>query len=227
MSRQLGDRSVFDRTHGPAVGASGDGLEGAYSAILNSTPSAGTVKVIVPNLWGLTTVRSANCSLAFAGSPGDRVLLVFDEEKQPWVISPSRVDATTVLSGKTPVTSDRATWTALPYSANWGNYGGAFQVGEYCIDQLGFVHIRGLIEKSTTYSAGETIATLPAGYRPAASEIFTCMAQDGTMGTMLVRIDVLSSGLIQLQSGSSVPAYSSPGTMGWLSLEDRTFMQGN
>jgi hypothetical protein len=86
MSRQLGDRSVFDRTHGPAVGASGDGLEGAYSAILNSAPSAGTVKVIVPNLWGLTTARVAVCSLAFTGSPGDRVLVVFDEEKQPWVV---------------------------------------------------------------------------------------------------------------------------------------------
>jgi microcystin-dependent protein len=92
MSRQLGDRSVFDRTHGPAVGASGDGLEGAYSAILRSAPSGGTVQVIVPNLWGLTTARSANCSLAFAGSPGDRVLLVFDEEKQPWVVSPTAVD---------------------------------------------------------------------------------------------------------------------------------------
>jgi hypothetical protein len=91
MSRQLGDRSVFDRTHGPAVGASGDGLEGAYSAILNSAPSGGTVRVIVPNLWGLTTARAANCSLAFAGSPGDRVLLVFDEEKVPWVVSPTGV----------------------------------------------------------------------------------------------------------------------------------------
>jgi hypothetical protein len=86
MSRQLGDRSVFDRTHGPAVGASGDGLEGAYSAILNSAPSGGAVKVIVPNLWGLTTVRTAVCSLAFTGSPGNRVLVVFDEEKQPWVV---------------------------------------------------------------------------------------------------------------------------------------------
>jgi hypothetical protein len=97
MSRQLGDRSVFDRTHGPAVGASGDGLEGAYSAILHSAPSAGTVQVIVPNLWGLTTARSANCSLAFAGSPGDRVLLVFDEEKVPWVVSPTALTLPTSL----------------------------------------------------------------------------------------------------------------------------------
>jgi hypothetical protein len=42
--------------------------------------------VIVPNLWGLTTVRTAVCSLVFTGSPGDRVLVVFDEEKQPWVV---------------------------------------------------------------------------------------------------------------------------------------------
>jgi hypothetical protein len=87
MSRQIGDRSVFDRTHGPAVGASGDGLEGAYSAILNSAPSAGTVKVIVPNLWGLTTSRTAVCSSTFTGSKGDRILVMFDEEKQPWVIA--------------------------------------------------------------------------------------------------------------------------------------------
>jgi hypothetical protein len=213
MSRQLGDRSVFDRTHGPAVGASGDGLEGAYSAILNSAPSAGTVKVIVPNLWGLTTARSANCSPMFAGSPGDRVLLVFDEEKVPWVVSPSALA--------------RPTWTALPFASSWGNYGGPYQVGQYSMDNLGFVHLRGLIGKSTAYTSGETIFTLPVGYRPGGEEVFECMADDSAMGTMITRIDVQTNGAAVLYNNNSVPYYSSPGLMSWLTLRNVSFMQGN
>lgn len=87
MNRRVDDRSIYDRRHGPAATAAGDGLEGAYSAQLASAPSDGTVKVIVPNLWGLTTARTAVCSSSFTGSPGDQVLVLFDETKLPWVIA--------------------------------------------------------------------------------------------------------------------------------------------
>jgi hypothetical protein len=158
MSRQIGDRSVFDRTHGPAVGASGDGLEGAYSAILNSAPSAGTVKVIVPNLWGLTTVRTAVCSAAFAGSPGDRVLVMFDEEKQPWVISPTGVSASKINGTPVPLTG--SAWIVPTLLNSWVATSSA--VG-YMKDPLGLVHLRGRV---TAGASGTVLFNLPAGFRP-------------------------------------------------------------
>jgi hypothetical protein len=170
MSRQLGDRSVFDRTHGPAVGASGDGLEGAYSAILNSTPSAGTVKVIVPNLWGLTTARVAVCSLAFTGSPGDRVLVVFDEEKQPWVVE--NLSTTPPVS----IVVTGADWHTPTMLNSWAAGG---VVPGYLKDPMGFVHIRGLVFNGTN---GLAAFTLPAGYRPAGQAFFSGVQGGGTWG---------------------------------------------
>jgi hypothetical protein len=86
MNRLLDGRDHLDRRHGAAAMAAGDGLEGSYSATLHAAPSAGTVKVIIPAL-GLTLHRTAVCSSTFTGSPGDRVLVTFDEQKQPWVVA--------------------------------------------------------------------------------------------------------------------------------------------
>jgi hypothetical protein len=163
MSRQIGDRSVFDRTHGPAVGASGDGLEGAYSAILNSAPSAGTVKVIVPNLWGLTTARVAVCPPTLTGHPGDRVLVVFDEEKQPWVAG----------NLATPITG--ADWIAPSLINSWVVVGA---VG-YLKDPLGFVHLRGQVSDGTS---GAIAFVLPAGYRPGIQSFFPSVVGGGFFG---------------------------------------------
>lgn len=87
MNRRDVASSIYDRRHAPAAQAAGDGVEGAYSAVLHAAPSAGTVLVVVPALWGLAAARTAVCSSTFTGSPGDRVMVIFDETKQPWVIA--------------------------------------------------------------------------------------------------------------------------------------------
>lgn len=78
-------RDVTFRTPGPSVHAAGDGREGAYSATLHTTPSGGTCKVVIPEL-SRTSYETAVCSPSLTGSPGDRVLVVFDADKQPWVV---------------------------------------------------------------------------------------------------------------------------------------------
>lgn len=83
----MDNRLHFDRRNGPAASAAGDGLEGLYTAVLQSSPSGSQVNVSVPNLWGLTAVRTAFCSSTFEGSVGDNVLVAFDEQKDPWVIA--------------------------------------------------------------------------------------------------------------------------------------------
>lgn len=88
MNRYLEDRLPFDRRHGPAAMAAGDGLEGSHSATLHTVPSGGLVKVIIP-AFSLTDYKTAICSSTFTGSIGDRVLVTFDLDKQPWVVATS------------------------------------------------------------------------------------------------------------------------------------------
>lgn len=167
MSRRAPAFTPFDRGHRPAVQAAGDGLEGAYSAILNTAPSGGTVKVIVPNLWGLTTVRTAVCSLAFTGTPGDRVLVVFDEEKQPWVVQD--------LSGPPALT-----WTAPTLINSWVLDGTAGNTpAGYLKDRFGFVHLRGRIKSG---ASGAIALVLPAGSRPVGADNYPAAAQLGGVG---------------------------------------------
>jgi hypothetical protein len=87
-------RDVTFRTPGPSVNAPGDGLEGAYSAVVHEAPSGGTCKVTIPAL-SLMQYYTAVCSPAFTVNVGDIVLVIFDQDKQPWLVSPtSTIDAT-------------------------------------------------------------------------------------------------------------------------------------
>lgn len=187
MSRRLDDRSVFDRRHGPAVVAAGDGQEGAYSAILNTAPSNGTVKVIVPNLWGLTTVRTAVCSLAFAGNPGDRVLVVFDEEKQPWVVD---------NLANAPWSPVWVTPTLLNSWTRSAGGSGADPAG-YVKDPLGSVHLRGRFSGG---ASGSVVFTLPAGFRPGnTDDLYAAAAYNGSAGGPVAAFaDITSAGSVAL-----------------------------
>lgn len=60
----------------------------------------------------------------------------------------------------------------------WVNFGGAYQAAGYWKDSDGVVHLTGVVKSG---SAGTTIFVLPAGYRPAASELFTYVA-GGALG---------------------------------------------
>lgn len=113
------------------------------------------------------------------------------------------------------------TWTGLAYAANFADHGVAGdQAGEYALDSLGFVHLRGLVKKTTATSSGEVIATLPAGFRPAALEYFTGYASysGGNLGFVL---SVNSDGTIRWYTTSSVAW-----TGAALSLSGITFAQG-
>lgn len=125
-----------------------------------------------------------------------------------------------------PVRPTFTTFTAAGiYAANWSDYAtdGSWQVGGYALDSLGFVTVRGLVKKATAYVASDTIATLPAGFRPATPEIFTVFGAES--GSLLARVDVNSGGAIIFQG--SVPTYSPAGAMAYLSLAGIRFLQGN
>jgi hypothetical protein len=93
----------------------------------------------------------------------------------------------------------RVTWAKLPYNTGWQDYpGGVFQTGSYSIDPLGIVRLRGVVQRVS--GTNNTIAVLPAGFRPKATECFTGLqgAPAGSQWMEFVRIDITTAGLVSL-----------------------------
>jgi hypothetical protein len=88
--------------------------------------------------------------------------------------------------------------TALPFGANWGNYG-VYEGATY--SRIGrMVILQGLVSKTGTPAGGDVIATLPAGYRPAEHVIFATATGETTVGG---RVDVESTGQIIWRTGAT------------------------
>ena len=99
-------------------------------------------------------------------------------------------------------------WTPLPFTTNWySDLGGWGPCGYRKIGDI--VYIRGLA--NTTGAVSNTVATLPAGFRPPNSEMFT--TQTAWLGTSVCRLDIQAGGAMVL-GGSAPPA----GGGQWLSL---------
>ena len=93
-------------------------------------------------------------------------------------------------------------WIALPYGAGWADYGGGFEPAEYRLDR-GIVQLRGMVTKSGgAPAAGNTIATLPAGFRPTTGNVLFGVATGATH--TFGRIDVTTAGSIVWRAGSAV-----------------------
>lgn len=98
-------------------------------------------------------------------------------------------------------------WVAPTLLNSWVNYGGGYNSAGYFKDSHDVVHLRGMI-KDGTATSGTTLFTLPVGYRPTARELFNVQS-NGALG----RIDVLSTGSVQILTGSNV----------WISLDGISF----
>ena len=96
--------------------------------------------------------------------------------------------------------------TAPTLSANWSNVGGAYQIARYYIDPTGIVYLEGSIKKASAGVAGETIFTLPTGYRPSAQLSFAIDA-NGAYG----KIDVKADGTVVYQAGTATVSMSLSG----------------
>ena len=87
------------------------------------------------------------------------------------------------------------TWIGVTFEANWENHSATQQQCGYFKDSMGFVHLRGLAQCSSTDVPGTTIFTLPEGYRPNLKEIFPARSSDAG-GTDTCRVDVLANGTV-------------------------------
>lgn len=85
--------------------------------------------------------------------------------------------------------TDVTPWTAPTLVNSWANFGGGFQEAQY--RKVGdIVHLRGLIGGGT--AAPVTIFTLPVGFRPPATVLFSPVQNEGVYQS--ARIDVEPDG---------------------------------
>jgi hypothetical protein len=131
---------------------------------------------------------------------------------------------THLLAWKTPAApitgggGDQA-WIPLAYQNGWVDYGAPYGAGAYRKDALGFVHLQGLVKNG---GAGTVIATLPAGYRPAATVYATALDGSNVAHYVLIGAD----GTILTAAGASnanvalddITFYAGPPTAVGLSL---------
>lgn len=112
------------------------------------------------------------------------------------------------ITNLTPTTITVEAFTGLTFATGWANYGGGWRAGQYMKDRSSFVHLRGLVQRTSGASA--TIATLPTGYRPTATEGPFAVDSNGAHAWVEIQTD----GDIVLTGGS--PA-------SWVSLANIKF----
>jgi hypothetical protein len=101
------------------------------------------------------------------------------------------------------------TWTAVSaFSNSWQNYGGAFPGAAYTKRPDGIVMLRGLVASGTL---GQTVFTLPAGFRPHNHVMWSGIANEAH-----IRIDILNTGPVVFSGGSNA----------WVALDGIMFASG-
>ena len=118
----------------------------------------------------------------------------------------------------------------------WSNYGGAFAPAAFYKDQLGIVHLRGLVQNPLltidTDFVEFPIFRLPDGYRPTARRVFPSVGSSWPSGTAVAqaRVDVQPNGLVTMVQACGVDDNSMledcSGTGGDLTLESIAFRPG-
>lgn len=104
-------------------------------------------------------------------------------------------------------------WTAATglYAANWGGFATAgFPDAKYRKNLDGSVQLLGMAKKSVALALPDTILTLPAGFRPATTRIFSVATASGAHAE--VRVNPAGAVFIQV-GGSNV----------WVALEGISF----
>lgn len=110
---------------------------------------------------------------------------------------------TLTLSNKTLVQSG---WTTPTLTNSWVDFGTPYAAAKYMKDSMGFVHIKGLVKSG---AAGNSIFTLPAGYRVASNEnLYFSVPCSGGVADLVIASD----GTVKPYnntSGSNVSSYVS------------------
>jgi len=102
-------------------------------------------------------------------------------------------------------------WNNLEYVNNWSSYSATYADGAYTKTNDGMIVLKGLVKRTGTLTAGETIATLPEGFRPASNMAFLA----GTSTNLTATIYVNATGAISASTNSDE---------GWVSFSNIKFL---
>jgi hypothetical protein len=123
----------------------------------------------------------------------------------PRIVPPMRIKnaaGTTIFSiendGDLTVTNiEQPAWTAVTFATDWEDYStSTYEECSYFKDSMGFVHLRGLAECSDPFGGGDTIFTLPTGYRPSRQGIYNVRSNDAA-GVDTCRVNVNADGTVE------------------------------
>lgn len=98
------------------------------------------------------------------------------------------------VAAKQPVT---AVWIAPTLLNSWTNLGGAYEPAGYYKDDMGIVHVRGIVTGGTT-TLGTPILTFPAGYRPLFTIATACVSNN-----LFGSFQITSAGNLNIIVGSA------------------------
>lgn len=87
-------------------------------------------------------------------------------------------------------------WTAPTLGASITNLGSGYATAGYYKDANRYVHLKGVLA-GAGLTAGATIFTLPAGYRPSETRLFTGVSNNGSV-TGLATITVENNGAVKV-----------------------------
>lgn len=76
------------------------------------------------------------------------------------------------------------------FANSWVNYGGTNSTAAFMKDSMGFVHIKGTVKNGTE---GESVFTLPVGYRPDTSQIFPAFSNNAVSWISIASTGTVSS----------------------------------
>lgn len=85
---------------------------------------------------------------------------------------------TTTSAWGTQVSLTIPLWTTPLMQNNWYDYGGVWTTPGYTKTSDGLIVLKGMIKRSGTFVSGETLFTLPVGYRPAYNMAFAVASAD-------------------------------------------------
>lgn len=109
------------------------------------------------------------------------------------VVGTAQIADDAVTGAKISVTPS---WTAPTLNTGWENYNIAWETAAYYKDRFGFVHLRGMVARSSGTEI--TIFTLPSGSRPPLNITFPIIGANGAG-----RLTITGSGNVVYESGGT------------------------
>lgn len=91
-------------------------------------------------------------------------------------------------------------WTNPTLTNSWANFGAGYAAAGYMKDRLGFVHLKGLVKTGTS---GNSIFTLPVGYRPAENHYMPGLSND-----LISSMVIGSDGKVTVFGGAGVATWT-------------------